>query len=178
MGLRLIMTAGLAAAGVVSLGADQKPMIAAPDAPRPALGADTAAADKPLVDSEALQATISIEALLARAKDLFQIAHLSHDEYNHPTRVIGSAGHVGTLNYIRETLAALRDYYTVSTQPFPAVTGAVFESRLVVDLVPVDSATAMSLTPPTCHRQPVDGDLVLIAGERRLGAERARAAPD
>jgi len=47
---------------------------------------------KPLVDSEALQATIKGENLLARAEDLFKIAKLGEPEYNHPTRVIGSAG--------------------------------------------------------------------------------------
>jgi aminopeptidase Y len=47
---------------------------------------------KPLVDSEALQAAIKVENLLARAEDLYKIAKLGEDEYNHPTRVIGSAG--------------------------------------------------------------------------------------
>lgn len=47
---------------------------------------------KPLVDSEELQAAISSDRLLARAKDLFEIAELSHDDYNRPTRVIGSKG--------------------------------------------------------------------------------------
>jgi aminopeptidase Y len=48
--------------------------------------------NKPLVDSEALQASISSEKLLARAKDLYEIAKLGEEEYNHPTRVIGSKG--------------------------------------------------------------------------------------
>lgn len=47
---------------------------------------------KPLVDSEALQAAIKAESLLARAEDLYKIAKLGENEYNHPTRVIGSAG--------------------------------------------------------------------------------------
>jgi aminopeptidase Y len=47
---------------------------------------------KPLVDSEALQAAIKAENLLARAEDLYEIAKLGEAEYNHPTRVIGSAG--------------------------------------------------------------------------------------
>lgn len=46
----------------------------------------------PLVDSEALQAAISADKLLARAKELFEVAKLSQDAYNRPTRVIGSAG--------------------------------------------------------------------------------------
>lgn len=52
----------------------------------------TSASGKPLVDSESLQAAISADKLLARAKELFEIAELSHDEYNRPTRVIGSPG--------------------------------------------------------------------------------------
>jgi aminopeptidase Y len=47
---------------------------------------------KPLVDTESLQAAIKSENLLARAKDLYKIAELGEPEYNHPTRVIGSAG--------------------------------------------------------------------------------------
>jgi aminopeptidase Y len=45
-----------------------------------------------LVKTEALQASISSERLLARAKDLYEIAKLGEGEYNHPTRVIGSQG--------------------------------------------------------------------------------------
>ncbi len=46
----------------------------------------------PLVDSSALQDLISGDRLLVRAKKLFEIAKLGEHEYNHPTRVIGSAG--------------------------------------------------------------------------------------
>jgi aminopeptidase Y len=49
-------------------------------------------ADKPLVDSASLEATIHSKNLLSRAKELFEIAKLGEDEYNHPTRVIGSKG--------------------------------------------------------------------------------------
>jgi aminopeptidase Y len=48
--------------------------------------------EKPLVTSEGLQGDISKDALLARAKRLYEIAELSVDDYNHPTRVIGSKG--------------------------------------------------------------------------------------
>jgi aminopeptidase Y len=47
---------------------------------------------KPLVNSTELQDLISGDRLLARAKKLFEIAKLGEEEYNHPTRVIGSAG--------------------------------------------------------------------------------------
>ena len=53
---------------------------------------------KPLIDSEALQASISSDNLLARAKELYKIAKLGEDEYNHPTRVIGSEGELATLH--------------------------------------------------------------------------------
>ena len=47
---------------------------------------------KPLVDSETLQSHITSDKLLRRAKHLYKIAELGEDEYNHPTRVIGSEG--------------------------------------------------------------------------------------
>ncbi len=46
----------------------------------------------PLIDSQKLQDDISADALLASAEHLFKIAEFSLPEYNHPTRVIGSAG--------------------------------------------------------------------------------------
>lgn len=49
---------------------------------------------KPLVDSETLQSHINSDKLLRRAKHLYKIAELGEDEYNHPTRVIGSEGTV------------------------------------------------------------------------------------
>lgn len=49
-------------------------------------------AEKPLVESEALQDSISIDRLLKGAQDLYDIATLSSHEYNRPTRVIGSEG--------------------------------------------------------------------------------------
>lgn len=45
-----------------------------------------------LISSPALQGDIEIENLLQRAKQLSKIADLGIDEYNHPTRVIGSKG--------------------------------------------------------------------------------------
>lgn len=47
---------------------------------------------KPLVNSTELQDLISGDRLLTRAKKLYEIAKLGEEEYNHPTRVIGSAG--------------------------------------------------------------------------------------
>lgn len=47
---------------------------------------------KELVSSSALQKSIKADKLLKRAEHLFEIAKLGEDEYNHPTRVIGSKG--------------------------------------------------------------------------------------
>jgi aminopeptidase Y len=47
---------------------------------------------KPLISSEAIQDDITSDALLKRAEHLFKLAELSLEEYNHPTRVIGSKG--------------------------------------------------------------------------------------
>ena len=50
------------------------------------------ASSQKIVDSESLQAKIHGKNLLARAEDLYKLAELSLHDYNHPTRVIGSAG--------------------------------------------------------------------------------------
>ncbi|KAI2617607.1 Zn-dependent exopeptidase [Hypomontagnella submonticulosa] len=120
---------------------------------------------KPLVNTSDLQASIKIENLVQHAKDLFILAQLSEPEFGHPTRVIGSDGHGGTLEYIYSAIELLGDYYTISTQPFPAVMGKVYESRLVIGHEVPESASPMSLTPPTAHKEPVYGKLVLVAGE-------------
>ncbi|KAI1383074.1 Zn-dependent exopeptidase [Hypoxylon trugodes] len=120
---------------------------------------------KPLVDTDDLQASIKIENLVSRAKDLYSIAELSEPEYGHPTRVIGSAGHSATLDYIYSALEDLGGYYTLSKQPFPAVLGKVYESRLVVGHEVPESASPMSLTPPTANKEPVYGRLVLVENE-------------
>ncbi|KAI0967079.1 peptidase family M28 [Xylaria arbuscula] len=117
---------------------------------------------KPLVDSELLQAQISIDSLFERAEALYDIAKSSQDQFNHPTRVIGSEGHSRTLEYVTSEIKRLGDYYTLSTQPFPAVMGQVFQSRLVLGHSVPESATPMSLTPPTTGKEPVYGNLVLV----------------
>ncbi|GAB7348936.1 hypothetical protein MBLNU459_g7622t1 [Dothideomycetes sp. NU459] len=116
-----------------------------------------------LVSSSALQSDIVIENLLHRAKQLSKIADLGIDEYNHPTRVIGSKGHLATIDYIYSTIAGLGDYYSITNQSFDAVTGNVFESRLVIGHDIPKSANPMGLTPPTPHKEPVYGPVVLVA---------------
>lgn len=118
---------------------------------------------KKLVDSEELQSAITADKLHARAEDLFKLAELSWHEYNRPTRVIGSAGHEATLDYIWATIAQLGDYYNLTEQQFPAYSGSVAESRLVLGDEVIANASAMSLTPPTKDKEPVHGDLVLVA---------------
>lgn len=140
----------------------QQPMLAS-ESSSDQLPLGGVAVKRPLVDSKALQASIKSENLLKRAEHLYEIAKLGEKEFNHPTRVIGSDGHLGTLSYIYSTIAKLGDYYTISNQSFPAVTGHVYESRLVLgDKVP-ESAEPMSLTPPTKGREPVHGDVVLVS---------------
>ncbi|KAG9246013.1 hypothetical protein BJ878DRAFT_319761 [Calycina marina] len=129
---------------------------------RPLVDHQTSALKKNLVSSEALEALILEENLLKRAEDLYKIAELGIEEYNHPTRVVGSPGHYGTVDYIYKTIADLDDYYTLSNQTFNAVVGTVFEARLVIgDREPL-SANPFALTPPTYKKEPVFGDLVLV----------------
>lgn len=129
------------------------------------IGAGAHGDDKPLVETEALQAKISGKRLLERASDLFKIAKRSEHEHGRPTRVIGSVGHAGTIAYIYSNLEPLRDYYDISSQPFTAVSGNVYEYRLVLDNHVSNDAYPMSLTPPTENKEPVDGDLILVGNE-------------
>ncbi|KAG2169184.1 hypothetical protein JADG_008923 [Aureobasidium aubasidani] len=114
------------------------------------------------IDTKKLQADIDITKLVARAEALAKIADLSLPEYNHPTRVIGSKGHVGTVDYIYSEIAKLGDYYNITNQTFPAVTGNIFEERLVIGHDVPKSASAMSLTPATKGHEPVYGQLLLV----------------
>lgn len=101
-GARRLQLAGLALLGGASalqlqmqVADQQAPLIA--DAasvlstPPPSTAA-ASASKKPLVETEALQDTISADNLLVRAKELYEIAKLGEEEFNHPTRVIGSDG--------------------------------------------------------------------------------------
>lgn len=156
-------------------GEEQQPLGASedvlPNNPPSALTIDDTAGPKPLVDSESLQAGIFGTRLLGHAKALFGIAQSSIGEYGHPTRVIGSAGHTGTIDYIYTIVSSLGGgkggkggYYRVWNQTFPAVTGKVYQSRLVLNDTVPSSAQAMSLTPPTHDNEPVFGSLALVAG--------------
>ncbi|EPE10885.1 aminopeptidase y [Ophiostoma piceae UAMH 11346] len=125
---------------------------------------------KPLVDSAGLQSKISIKRLTSHADTLYNIATTSVAEYNHPTRVIGSAGHNGTLDYIHSVVSQLGvgkpgsdGYYRVWNQSFPATTGNVRESRLVLNGTVFSGAAPMGLTPPTLNKEPVYANLTLVA---------------
>ncbi|KAJ6261327.1 hypothetical protein Dda_3996 [Drechslerella dactyloides] len=118
-------------------------------------------ANKPPVNPFALAALMNTTNLITRSKDLYAIAKMSIPEHNHPTRVIGSLGHVGTIKYIQQVLATLDGYYTFGEQIFPAVSGTVYESRLVLGK-DVIAAQPMSLTPPTAHKKAVFAPLVAV----------------
>jgi len=92
-GLKWLHSSGLAALGAYTAAAALQIPIFEPTTANQQLPltADEAVT-RPLIESEALQDTIKGENLLARAKELYQIAKLGEDEYNHPTRVIGSLG--------------------------------------------------------------------------------------
>ncbi|KAI1349607.1 peptidase family M28 [Xylaria sp. FL0043] len=151
-GLSLIATIAAVSAQL------QEPLISPSEDDREIYQAGT----KPLVDTELLQAQISADSLFERAEVLYDIAKSSEEQFGHPTRVIGSEGHRRSLEYIASEISRLGDYYTLSTQPFPAVMGQVFQSRLVLGHSVPESASPMSLTPPTTGKEPVYGDLVLV----------------
>lgn len=118
--------------------------------------------DLPVIESEALQELVTKEALKSRAEDLFSIAERSIPEFGHPTRVIGSKGHWGSLDYIKSEIYKLGGYYNVETQVLPAIFGKVNGFSLLLDGVEPKSLSPLSLTPPTSHVRPVDGQLVLV----------------
>ncbi|KAK4208198.1 peptidase family M28 [Rhypophila decipiens] len=160
--MKVLALHGLAAlSGVSAARSQQRPLTHQ----SPLADTVTDTTEKKAIDSEALQGTIKVENLLARAKQLYEIAKLGEDEYNHPTRVIGSKGHTGTLEYIHSALANMSDYYTLEKQPFTAVSGQIYEARLVLGDEVASSAWPMGLTPPTKDRQPVSGNLVLVENE-------------
>lgn len=76
-----------AVAAVTAL--DQRPLIGTTN---PLSNPQVTLKAKNLVNSSALEAHITEEKLLKRANQLYKIAELGIDEYNHPTRVIGSKG--------------------------------------------------------------------------------------
>ncbi|KAI4726632.1 Zn-dependent exopeptidase [Aureobasidium sp. EXF-10728] len=114
------------------------------------------------IDSKKLEADIDIKKLVARAEDLAKIAEASIPEYNHPTRVIGSEGHLGTVDYIYSEISKLGSYYNITNQTFPAVSGNVNQFRLVIGYDVPKSAMPFSLTPATQRHEPVYGDLLLV----------------
>ena len=76
---------------------------------------------------------------------------------------IPQKGHLGTIDYVNSTIASL-GAYDVWTQDFPAVTGKVSKSRLVLDGKVPKSAEPMQLTPPTSNKETVSGPIVPVAG--------------
>jgi aminopeptidase Y len=115
----------------------------------------------PEIDTESLQALVNEAGLRERANALFEIATKSEKTYGHPTRVIGSKGHWGTINYIASELRKLKGYYTVSIQSFKALDLKVKSVSLLIDGVKPKSLEPLSLTPPTPEGKPVHGNLVL-----------------
>lgn len=87
---------------------------------------------------------------------------LLHGAFPGLALITAFSGHLGTLNYIRDAISKLGDYYKVITQPFPAYSGSVSEFRLVLGDAVAKTASPMSLTPPTKDKEPVHGDLVLV----------------
>ena len=73
--------------------------------------------DLPPVDSEALQAAITEEALSQKSHQLEDAAYSTPDR----NRVFSSPGHENTLNLITGYLDTVGDYYTYFRQPFEAL---------------------------------------------------------
>jgi aminopeptidase Y len=85
----------IALCAIISSAAALQIPLLSPNNPTPLGHPDGA---KPLVNSTELQDLISADRLMVRAKRLYEIAKLGEAEYNHPTRVIGSAGRIPAYN--------------------------------------------------------------------------------
>lgn len=118
---------------------------------------------KKVVDSDKLQESICEDALRERAEHLYAIAMDSKKEFDHPTRVIGSKGHWGTVNYVLGELDKLSEYYTYDVQNFDAIDGRVKSFSLLIEGVEPKLVSALSLTPPTPNGKPVHGNLALVS---------------
>lgn len=104
---------------------------------------------KPLVNSATLQKEIDVKELNKTAWDLYNIANLSVTEYGNPTRVIGSPGHQGTIEYILKELNSMDDYYDIFLQNFNALIGKVNSYNLSFTTGEhVQSALPLTLSPP------------------------------
>jgi Zn-dependent M28 family amino/carboxypeptidase len=95
--------------------------------------------NKPLVTSEKLQSLINIKDLLAGSQKLQDIA-----DAHGGTRAFGGGGHNATVDYLYETLTALKTYDVVK-QPFKEIY-AEANASLTVDTVAI-AAEAMTYTP-------------------------------
>ncbi|AET40695.1 aminopeptidase Y Ecym_6317 [Eremothecium cymbalariae DBVPG len=85
---------------------------------------------KPMVDSEELQKAITKQELNSSVWDLWDASNASVATIGHRTRVIGSPGHIGTLDFILKELSKLEDYYNVSVQHFTAFSGNIKSANL------------------------------------------------
>lgn len=143
--------------------------------------------DLPLVDPDTLAADITTEALSTKGQELEDIA------YGTPlrNRVISSAGHERTLDWITEYLDGLSDYFTYYRQPFETLfahsegtltvdgndIGIIFEfspgGSVEGEFVPVDDLGCEASNYPDA----VDGAIALISrGECEFGLKTALAA--
>ncbi|ODV82236.1 Zn-dependent exopeptidase [Suhomyces tanzawaensis NRRL Y-17324] len=101
----------------------------------------------PEIDTVKLQLLITAEGLRERANALYNISLSSVGEYGHPTRVIGSPGHRGTVEYVILELKSLG--YEVETQEFEALDSHIESFSLLIDGTKPKSLNALDLTPPT-----------------------------
>lgn len=92
---RLALVAALALSSIgVTADQSQRPLGSIVELPLSGSSSDDGAAggSRPLIDTKALQDLIKPDALMKRAEKLYAIAKMSEDQFNHPTRVIGSHG--------------------------------------------------------------------------------------
>ncbi|KAH7364791.1 putative leucine aminopeptidase 2 [Rhexocercosporidium sp. MPI-PUGE-AT-0058] len=112
----------------------------------PSTDAKEIRAVKPLVESNKLRRVMTRSALLAKANKLQEIAYATPGR----NRLIGTAGHEGTVAWITSVLDQYPDYYTYYLQPLSLSVGAganltiggVVTEAFAVDLAPAGTVSA------------------------------------
>ncbi|PVH79074.1 putative leucine aminopeptidase 2 [Cadophora sp. DSE1049] len=115
----------------------------------PSTDAKEIRATKPLVESNKLRRVMTRSALLAKANKLQEIAYASPGR----NRLIGTAGHEGTVAWITSILDQYPDYYTYYLQPLALSVGA--GANLTLGGVVVPDTFAVDLAPSGTVSAPV-----------------------
>ncbi|KAI1487969.1 leucine aminopeptidase [Biscogniauxia mediterranea] len=93
------------------------------------------AEEKPLVNDDELQSSVTVADLMQCAQDLEDIAYATPGR----NRLHGTEGHLNTVKYIEDQLNSLGDYYTIEKQEYTTEIVFSSEASLTIDGAEVDT---------------------------------------